>query len=738
MNDFDNICFEITSDASHLSLDEKLYKLNEFKKHIKKDFIDIHLIKEYFSLIFTILNQKSLKYEKFINIAYSVLCYLIKRIYIQDKSKLVFKPELEYLNDCLIWLSIKCDTDNNTKKALFCLYSVQKRDVFIKMLCDNVDNFINIKNMLRFVFETIKDNFEINEYAHVTAIYEVFFNLLDSDSKGYVQKWKSDLSINQPVKKINLVDDFMLLIKSPELENYTVDSNLFKERQFNSTPIFNRYMKSNFDQSLFESKESETNWKQRLNYLTSLIVNIQKFKNEFTITDEILMNVLKCSSSLRTSLTLHALKFMSLVFESNKNVIISENIMIKIMMQMYLLIQTNKKILFNAENEVFCKSIKYYIKLKYNSMKLFKIINALCSDKNILCVTCAVDYLTLIYLCIDEYIKSCKNIKRREQLYYDKLSQDDIDIYQIFMNDIDLNKVKVPIGIHLFKRLLGNSSGQVKSKLRRNFWEHLSHNIRITYFVEYLDSFEMKKVSIGYEHELVGFDNLNKLTKANKKVIVDKSDTFINKGDHQALQPVNTIESMNNKRKRNEEDDIYLDDLELLDIDILPQYEMTMIPFKKKKSIFENEKENFDSRVSSGETYVATNTNAEDVDLNSSGIDNINSTGFKKFENKCVDFLLGAGMTSDIQMLNDRWSYFLGKKDIKLSFKLIVLLNDLVEHNKHIDAFIESSFKILENNAANQIDTLAEMLLITKLCKKHNIDPSDYIKDKHVYKLIVI
>lgn len=165
---------------------------------------------------------------------------------------------------------------------------------------------------------------------------------------------------------------------------------------------------------------------------------------------------------------------------------------------------------------------------------------------------------------------------------------------------------------------------------------------------------------------------------------------------------------------------------------------MTMIPFKKKKSIFENEKENFDSRVSSGETYVATNTNAEDVDLNSSGIDNINSTGFKKFENKCVDFLLGAGMTSDIQMLNDRWSYFLGKKDIKLSFKLIVLLNDLVEHNKHIDAFIESSFKILENNAANRIDTLAEMLLITKLCKKHNIDPSDYIKDEHVYKFIVI
>jgi len=30
--------------------------------------------------------------------------------------------------------------------------------------------------MLRFVFETIKDNFEINEYAHVTARYEVSQN----------------------------------------------------------------------------------------------------------------------------------------------------------------------------------------------------------------------------------------------------------------------------------------------------------------------------------------------------------------------------------------------------------------------------------------------------------------------------------------------------------------------------------------------------------------------------------
>lgn len=734
MNNFENICFDITSDISSLSLEEKTAKLNELKKHVKKDFININSIAEYFNLIFTILNQKSLKYEPFINNAYSILCYLIKRIYIQDKSKLVYNSNSEYLNDCLIWLSIKCDTDNNSKKALFCLYSVQQINTFVNMLCKNADKFINIENLLRFLFENIIQNYENKEREKLSHKFEPFFNLLDSKSKSTVNNWKAQLEIFSLPKTRDLVSDFLYSMKSTELENHTIDDKVLKERQYSNTPTLNRYMKNTFPKDLFEGKESEMNWKLRLNYLTSLIVNIQKFKNEFIISDDILMNVLKCSTSLRTSLTLNALKFMSLVFDSD-NVTINETTLIKILMQMYQLIQTNKKILFNAENEVFCKGIRFYVKSRYNCMKLFKIINTLCCERNILCVACAVDYLILIYLCVDKYIRNSGSITKRDCLYYEKMTQEDIDNYQILMNDIKLEKINVPFGVYLFKRLLSNSSGQVKAKLRRTFWECMNDDMRNFYLLKYLDKVDLKKVAIGYEHELKNIDKINNFDgNCKTPAVTNKDESLIKYNDQMPASP--RSEFMGLKTKRNDENDVYIDDLELLDVDILPQYEMTMIPFKKRKILFEEVNEVPDTRVSSGQTYVSTKSSDEEFKLDSTGINNINSDGFDKFFKECTDFLQGRGLNITQEELNNRWFYFLEKSDIKLSFKILILLSLKNNDNELMEQFIKRSFQTIESNASRLMDTLSELLLMDKLCKKRGLNPLDYISDQRLYKML--
>lgn len=734
MNNFENICFDITSDISSLSVEEKVTKLNELKKHIKKDFININSINVYFNLIFTILNQKSLKYEQFINNAYSILCYLIKRVYIQDKSKLVYNPESEYLNDCLIWLSIKCDTDNNSKKALFCIYSVQHTHTFVNMLCKNVDKFINIENLLRFLFENIIENQKGKEREKLSAQFEPFFNVLDSKSKSTVNNWKAQLDIYSLPKTKDLVIDFLKSMKSTELENHTLDDKVFKERQYTNTPTLNRYMKNTFPRDLFEGKESELNWKLRLNYLTSLIVNIQKFKNEFVLSDEIMMNVLKCSTSLRTSLTLHALKFMSLVFDSD-HVTINETILIKIMMQMYQLIQTNKKILFNAENEVFCKGIMFYVKSRYNCMKLYKIINTLCCEKNIMCVACAVDYLTLIYLCVDKYIRNGGSITKRDCLYYEKLTQEDVDNYQTLMIDIKLEKINVPFGIYLFKKLLSNSSGQVKVKLRRNFWEYMDEELRSFYFLKYLDSFDLKKVAIGYEHELKNIDKNNNFDGHYKTPrVVNKDDNLIKYDVH--LPTSQHYDFIGSKTKWNDENEVYIDDLELLDVDILPQYEMTMIPFKKRKTLFEEENKFVDTRVSSAETYVNTNSSHKDFNMDCTGINNINSDGFDKFHKECIFFLQGNDTHITQEEFSKRWYNFLEKPDIKLSFKLLILLSLDNKPYEFIEHFIRKSFQTIENNASKQMDTLSELLLMDKLCKKRGMNSLDYISDQRLYKIL--
>ena len=734
MNNFENICFDITSDISSLSLEEKVTKLNELKKHIKKDFININMIPEYFNLIFTILNQKSLKYEPFINNAYSILCYLIKRIYIQDKSKLVYNSKSEYLNDCLIWLSIKCDTDNNSKKALFCLYSVQQTNTFVNMLCKNADKFINIENLLRFLFENIIQNHEGKDREKLSHQFEPFFNVLDSKSKSTVNNWKVQLDIFSLPKTKDLLSDFLNSMKSAELENHTIDDKVLKERQYSNTPTLNRYMKNTFPKDLFEGKETEMNWKLRLNYLTSLIVNIQKFKNEFIISEDILMNVLKCSTSLRTSLTLHALKFMSLVFDSD-NVTINETILIRILMQMYQLIQTNKKILFNAENEVFCKGIRFYIKSRYNCMKLYKIINTLCCEKNILCVACAVDYLTLIYLCIDKYIQNSGSNTKRDCLYYEKLTQEDVDNYQILMNDIKLDKINVPLGVYLFKKLLSNSSGQVKAKLRRNFWEHMDEDLRNFYLLKYLDRFDLKKISIGYEHELINIDKTSNFADVHKTPAVVNKDDSIIKYDNQ-LPTSQHSDFMGSKTKRNDENDVYIDDLELLDVDIMPQYEMTMIPFKKRKIIFEEENEVPDTRVSSGETYVNTKSHDVDFKLDCTGVNNINSDGFDKFHRECTDFLQGKGLNITQEQLDNRWCYFLENSDIKLQFKILILLSLDNKHNEFMEQFIRRTFQTIENKASKQMDTLSDLLLMDKLCKKRGLNSLDYLSDQRLYKIL--
>lgn len=735
MNNFENICFDITSDVSKLTLEEKVTKLNELKKHIKKDFININCITEYFNLIFTILNQKSLKYEPFINNAYSILCYLIKRIYIQDKTKLIYDFKSKYLNDCLIWLSIKCDTDNNSKKALYCLYSVQQTNIFVDMLCKNVDNFINIENLLRFLFENIIQNYQGKERVKLSHEFEAFFNLLDSKSKSIVNKWKVQLDIFSLPKRNDLIKIFLSSMKSSELENLTIDDKVLKERHYNNTPTLNRYMKNTFPKELFESKESEMNWKLRLNYLTSLIINIQKFKNEFIITDDILMNVLKCSSSLRTSLTLHALKFMSLVFDSD-NVTIPETTLIRILMQMYQLIQTNKKILFNAENEVFCKCIKFYVKSRYNCMKLYKIINTLSCEKNVLCVCCAVDYLTLIYLCIDKYITNGNSSTKRDCLYYEKLTQDDIDNYQILMNEMELDKINVPIGVYLFKELLSNSSGQVKVKLRRNFWEYMDEDLRSSYLMRYLDRLDMKKIAIGYEHKLLNIGKTNDFNENYKTpAVISKDGSIISNGPATTSQNSNFIGS---KKTRNDENDVYIDDLELLDVDILPQYEMTMIPFKKRKLNFEEENEVPDTRVSSGETYVNSKSSDMNYKLDCTGINNINSDGFDNFHKECLGFLQGNGLNLSQEELNKRWYYFLEESDINLSFKLLILLSLNNNHNNLIEQFIRKSFQVIEKNTSKQMDTLSELLLIDKLCKKIGMNPLDYISDQRLYKILDI
>ncbi|OBA26684.1 hypothetical protein HANVADRAFT_2509 [Hanseniaspora valbyensis NRRL Y-1626] len=579
-NLYENVCINDCNNVDRLTL------LNNLKRHIKREYINIKYYKEYFNTIFFILNNQKLSSIECLNCCYSTLCYLVKRLSMQQQDLLIYNETNGYIiKKSLDLLFAKSTSDNNTKKAILSIYLLQS-DSFNQILL----NLIYQTNIIDFILNDILKLYSGNEeltkreFKKYETLFEKYMKK-DSNLKIIINKKSKELGIELQqnhfisdkrqetptiLKKGNQFEAFISSIK-PERELQLQPIEDF-QRQFNNIDTFHKQLLISFPQSMFDCKETETNWQKRQQYLTKLIHLYKIYNSKAKINEQHIINSLVCIKSLRTSVATTAINFMTLIISPSNihdgsGLEIPETIYIRIMTELHRLLQTGKKILFSHIHYLFTLLIESYLKTKHSIARLGKLLNNITADKNVMAVKCCCDYITLFILYSDNHFLQHAGSLQGITFGYGSRSGSPPPLPQpsmIIGQKNDLSWI-----INLFKLLNGSQFAEVRLRIRQNFWNWIELD-KQQLLLSFLDDMEAKKLALGYEREWIS------VTKSMHGIMNNNSN---NK---------NSISKTGMKRERDYDNDdnnnIVVYDLEAYGELEIPNLEMTMIPYKKQKN----------------------------------------------------------------------------------------------------------------------------------------------------------
>ena len=725
-NLYENVCINDCNNVDRLTL------LNNLKRHIKREYINIKYYKEYFNTIFFILNNQKFSSIECVNCCYSTLCYLVKRLSMQQQDLLIYnETNGSLIKKSLDLLFVKSTSDNNTKKAILSIYLLQS-DSFNQILLNLMYQTNIIDFILNDILKLYSGNEELTkrEFKKYETLFEKYMKK-DSNLKIIINKKSKELGIELPpnhfisdkrqetptiVKKGNQFEAFISSIK-PERELQLQPIEDF-QRQFNNIDTFHKQLLISFPQSIFDCKETETNWQKRQQYLTKLIHLYKIHNSKAKINEQHIINSIVCIKSLRTSVATTAINFMTLIFSTynindGNGLEITETIYLRIMTELHRLLQTGKKILFSHIHYLFILLIKSYLITKHSIARLGKLLNNITTDKNVMTVKCCCDYITLFILYSDSHFLQHAGSLQGITFGYGSRSGSPPPLPQPSM--MLGQKNDLPWIINLFKLLNGSQFAEVRLRIRQNFWNWIELD-KQQLLLSFLDDMEAKKLAVGYEREWIS------VTKSMRGIMNNNNSN--NK---------NSISKTGMKRERDgNNNNIVVDDLETYGELEIPNLEMTMIPYKKQKKLNQFDSENtVESRISSGETFAEMEALEElEIELKSlknglTRIDNFDNTGvigqinnyFSK--NKyCINetvIQLERMIVESIAKDDIFLSTFLNTS-VDINFKLGVLLK-LDKENQNLYTYLKSIRDTIFNE-----NEFTSVLIYIKCCRKFEFE----------------
>ncbi|XBW38157.1 hypothetical protein QEN19_003753 [Hanseniaspora menglaensis] len=563
--------------------------LINLKSHIKREYINVNHHREYFKTIFLVLENKGniFSADNFL-CAYSSLCYLVKRLSMQQQELLIANESNKtILKESLNFLFIYSNNDNNTKKAIISIYLLQS-DSFQNLLLE----LKHQPNIIDFLFYDILNLYtgndhlkekEINKYADFFKTYvakdQRVANLITQKAKKLNLNLTLDISITQKKVELNQTCQIDFYLKSIHPERQLQLQPLSDHRQFNNIDLFFKQLAISYPQNVLEGKETEFNWQKRQQYLLKLI-QVQKIHSiKMCSTEQHITNAVTCLKSLRTSVLTASIQFLILLLHGNTvgtDFEISESLYLRLLSELCHLIQSGKKILLQHIHYLLALTVLSYLKSRKNMQRLCRFLQSLAGDKNPVVVKCCCDYIICIIIQMDSKTieTNCKSPN------YDMHS------YNSYRSSSPLTATTADSWtINLFKSFNQSQFSEVRLRNRQNFWESLSEQKQL-YVISYLDDNEAKKLGLGYENNLI-----NLLKSYGSPVKFKELNVHRNKTARKKLDE-NLLASM--------------EDLEEYELEI-PNMQMTMIPYKRQKTAEFTSKQNSDaeSRISSGETYAA-------------------------------------------------------------------------------------------------------------------------------------
>ena len=731
-NLYENVCINDCNNVDRLTL------LNNLKRHIKREYINIKYYKEYFNTIFFILNNKKFSSIECLNCCYSTLCYLVKRLSMQQQDLLIYnETNGSLIKKSLDLLFVKSTSDNNTKKAILSIYLLQS-DSFNQILL----NLMYQTNIIDFILNDILKLYSGNEELTKREFkkYEILFDKYmkkDSNAKIIINKKAKELDIelqeNQSIsgkkqepslfiiKKGNQLEAFLFSIK-PERELQLQPIDDF-QRQFNNIDTFHKQLILSFPQSIFDCKETETNWQKRQQYLTKLIHLYKIYNSKSKINEQHIINSIVCIKSLRTSVATTAINFMTLIFSTynindGSGLEITETIYLRIMTELHRLLQTGKKILFYHIHYLFTLLIQSYLKTKHSIARLGKLLYNITLDKNVMAVKCCCDYITLFILYSDNHFLQHAGSLQGIAFGYGSRSGSPPPLPQSSM--MIGQKNDLPWIINLFKLLNGSQFAEVRLRIRQNFWNWIELD-KQQLLLSFLDDMEARKLAVGYEREWIS------VTKSMHGLINNNSN--INNNNSIIKTGIKRERDDNNNNNNN---NIVVDDLEAYGELEIPNLEMTMIPYKKQKKSNQLEIENTaESRISSGETFAEMEA-IEELEIELKGLKN-GLTRIDNFDNTGVIGQINNYFSKNKYCINETVIQLermivdsIAKDDIFLStflntsvdinFKLGVLLK-LDKENQNLHTYLNSIRDTIFNE-----NEFTSVLIYIKCCQKFELE----------------
>lgn len=646
---FENL-YKHVCGATAIKSGERVSLLNNLKRHIKREYININYYKEYFKTIFFVLENNGSAFEQdSFSCCYSTLCYLIKRLSMQQQNLLIYNE----INHNLIIKSLnflfeKSKTDNNTKKAILSIYLLQSETFF--QILPRLKYQINI---IDFIFMDIlklyagnKDLLE-KEFAKYSDVFK-FYSQENEQVKLIISKNAKELNIetNQRILSSGVTTkaespllSFISAFKpNRQLQFQAVD----EQRQCNNLDYFYRQFSASYPQNIFDGKETEENWQKRQQYLTKLLQLFRSYKSEARISAQHMLNAIVCLRSLRTSVATISILFITTLLEEThltNQEWKSETIHLRIMTEIHHLLQSGKKVLIAHTHYLFIISIFSYISQKYSMPRLGKLLLNVASDKNVTCVKSCSDYTTLVLLCVD--INQTNNSNNLSFTGYGNVTP------------LSGNN-NIPWFIKCFKSLNASQFSDVRLRNRQNFWKYLVIEKKLA-ICSYLDDLELRKLSLGYENKFKVLMDTPKTEERRNEVVVGS------------------------KRKQG---DAFVDisDLEEYELEI-PNLEMTMIPYKTQKLNNHENKENIESRISSGETFAEMEA-IEELEMELQGFQN-GLTRIHNFDN--------TGIIEKINSYFAKNSYYFNSTVIQLED---IIIESITQDELFLTTFLNTSVNL--------------------------------------------
>ncbi|KAH3903154.1 Stu1p SCDLUD_000768 [Saccharomycodes ludwigii] len=233
--------YEVLTSESDVSIQEKIKLLIDFKSHVKKEFVDVSLVPQYFKALFYYLentidnNSKHCQDPRLLKLCYSSFCHLVKRCSMQSPSSFTFilikriiiillahlytvtsPPSNDHNNNNLV-------LDLNSKKALIGIYLVKNVD-FNKAMQEiltlspithghggTTNNIVLKRNFIYFINEIIK----LIEQNHKASSNDLFINNSSQESLRFLNSYK--LSLVENLKYPELHDLIIDLFKTYEI-----------------------------------------------------------------------------------------------------------------------------------------------------------------------------------------------------------------------------------------------------------------------------------------------------------------------------------------------------------------------------------------------------------------------------------------------------------------------------------------------------------------------------------------